>query len=335
VHPFGKHKTPVELRAKIGKYWGVEAVGTIQPFSEKPAMDLSGKFESIDLRELAAYTVQRLGYRAKSGQLDADIKWRVQQGLVDAEANLVIDKLRVERVIEGKEEAFNQVFGVPLKTALSMLRDRNDRVVLRVPIQGDFRDPKFRLHQVVAKAVGNAVTQGALSYFAPLGVTLLTGVVLPPGTVFVAKQLFDLATTLRFKPVVFPPSSYVLSPENKTYLEQMAARLKDRPRVKIVLCGIGTVTDLKKRQGITTSRPDAGKEKRTESDLPEETSPDANLITLTNEERDRLLELAELRAQAVKEALVKEGGIDARRLIICSPEVENRERATPRVEMGM
>ncbi len=330
-----EQETPVKLRAKFGKYWGVRAVGTIRPFSQKPVMDLRGKFESIDLRKLAAYTAQRVGYRAKSGHLDADIKWRVKQGLLDAEAELVIDKLSVVRVTEGKEDAFDRIFGISLKTALSMLRDRNGRIVLRVPIQGNFHDPEFRLHLVVAKAVSNAMKKGAVSYFAPLGVTLLTGVVIPPGTTFVATQLLDLATTLRFKPVVFGPSSHALSPANKAYLKQMATRLKNRPGVKIVLCGLGTIADIEKREGITMSRSYSSDTERTKGDIHTRRSPDTGKTALTQKQRNHLLELAEQRAQAVKDFLVVQEGIGAGRLIICSPEVEDSKKTPPRVEMGI
>jgi outer membrane protein OmpA-like peptidoglycan-associated protein len=55
-------------------------------------------------------------------------------------------------------------------------------------------------------------------------------------------------------------------------------------------------------------------------------------IVLAEEE---ILALSQARREAVKDFLVKEGGIDPERLILCSPGVDKDEKAKPRVDFSL
>jgi hypothetical protein len=320
--------TDITAKTRIGKYSTLQVSGKMQFFAEKPSINIEGKLETFNLLELRPYLEQRFAYLPKSGQLDANIHWRQTGSILDGEIFLFIRKLKVERVNYDKEDITARILGVPLESALNTLRDRNDIIRIRVPITGNLQDPEFRLYDVMRVGLVNAIKEGALSYFAPLGVQLIAGITLLPGTLYAAKKLLEFGTTLRLNPVSFRPLSNNLDQDARKYLSEIAALLKDRPKVSVVLCGIATLSDLRKLQGYETfDLSTKNEETRTDSAAVD--------LALPKAAKEQLEQLAQRRANIVKDYLIKTGSVEAERLILCSPEIQLKEAATPRVEIGV
>lgn len=311
-------KTPVDVKAKIGKYASFNADGFIQPFAEKKAIDFNGKIKSFDLKKLAPYASERYGFILNSGQLDADFELHVAGSALDTKAELLIYKLRAQKA-EG-DDKFAGLFNIPFEKAISIMRDKDDNIRLRVSASGDFTDMEFKFHNVMQKALREAIQQATVSYFVPIGVTVLTGVTLSPGTFFVAKKLLQLASTLRFEPVVFSPLGEQLSGEGAAYLDRVAELLDNKPNVRLIICGTSTLADLNTFRGEPVTPKDETKSKE---------------VFLSDEEKELMLALAQRRSDAVKDYMVQTGGIDAGKLVICSPVMEKDNKAPPRVELGI
>lgn len=301
------------LRAKIGDYATLQVKGSLVPKAARPTMNLEGRLKGLDLPPLNSYAARFLDYGVNSGHLDTDLTWRVQEGILDSEARVTLAKLTVEPLKKEDGSRLAEMLGMPVKSALSMLRDKDDAIRLRLPIKGDIRDPSFNLNSLIFMATRAAVQKAALSYYAPLGVTLLTGAVLPPGTLFVAGKVVDWATTLRVNPVHFAPLESAPDAEGLSHLDKVAELLKGKPKARLVLCGRAVPTDLQ------TLRRSSGRE---QGWAPAEG------------EEESLLELARSRALAVKDHLVARG-IDAGRLLVCSPDIEADENAAPRVDISI
>ncbi len=307
--------TPITLHSKIGRYASLNMAGTVSPFATATTMDLTGTLRSLELPPLNPYADQYLFYRLESGQLDADITIKVEEGVMNSEAALLIEKLKIKRVKEGKDP-FQQLTGFSFQYAVDLLRDKKDNIRVRLPIKGDIQSLDFQFGDVVTKALVAAVKKATLSYYAPIGVTLLTGVTLPVGSLYVSGKVIDWATAIRFKPVNFASNSAELSEDNRQYLDQVVTLLSDRPKVRVVLCGKATIAELVRDQGTLAT-------------LPEEKTVD-----ISPPEQMQLLELAGSRARKVKEYLVIQG-VEAKRLILCDPGVDNNGKGGPRVEISI
>ncbi len=308
-------KTPLSLECGVGTYASLALTGTISPFAKATTMDLKGTLSSLDLPSLNPYADQYLFYRMESGQLDADIVLKVDDGVMDSEANLLLEKLKIKKVREG-EDRFQAITGLPFQYTVDLLRDKKDDIRFRLPVKGDMRSPDFQLDDVVAKALAAAAKKAVISYFTPLGVTLLTGVTLPVGSIYVSGKIVDWATLLRFKPVIFVSGSAELSEENLLYLDSIVKLLGDRPKVRVLLCGKAGVAELG-NGGSASEKPESEKG----GDIP----PQQKTI---------LLELAGSRARQVKEYLVAHG-IEAKRLILCEPGIDPKPGGEPRVEIAI
>jgi hypothetical protein len=134
-----------------------------------------------------------------------------------------------------------------------------------------------------------------------------------------AMKLFEFLNKLRFEPVIFNAGQQQLGDEQKTYLDKLVKMLNERPKVHLSFCGFATVADLWLQDGGLASEPEEKWQ----------------LSSLTDTQRESLMQLANQRALAIKEYLVKEQSIDAKRLIICEPQYTPATDKLPRVEISL
>jgi hypothetical protein len=209
-----------------------------------------------------------------------------------------------------------------------VLKDSKNKIKLKVPITGDITDPKFNFTDAFNQALVKGMTKAAVSY--------LKYIFQPYGTMMTVVELGIVAgkkiTAVRLDPVFFNPGSDTISDSAVSYLERVAELMKTRPEIRIKVCGLATEAD--KSDGKKTSG-SKGPEQPTavekSSDAPEIEPYPEQLRPLTADER--LGSLAKKRAAGIKEYLVKNHGIEDDRLLMCLPEYDAREKATPRVEL--
>jgi len=242
----GKTGTPTDitLDAGMGKYSTVRVTGTIKPPWGTPDVNIHVGLKGIDLPSLTPYTTKYLGYILRSGQLDSEVDILVEKGTVDSQAGIVVNRIEMDALKAEDERRADERLGIPVKTALSLLTDKNDDIKLTLPVAGDLKDPEFDVSSVVVSATGLALQKGVTAYYQSLGATLLTGGLIPPGTFGILGKLFSGVTTMAFDPVVFQPLGLELNEPAKGHLDLMAEKLGEKPRVRLVLCGKVTREDI-------------------------------------------------------------------------------------------
>ena len=326
----GKPEQPstISLVGKIDDYTDVSIQGTVTPFAERLGLDLVAKIDDFDLPGLSPYLVQLIGYKVKSGHLDADIELRSLQGNLEGKSKLKISNAEVAPADAEIMERFERQLRVPLPTALAVLKDSNNKIKLKVPITGDIADPKFNFTDAFNQALVKGMTKAAVSY--------LKYIFQPYGTMMTVVELGIVAgkkiTAVRLDPVFFDPGSDTISNSAVSYLERVAELMKTRPEIRIKVCGLATEADKsdgKKNSGSKGPVQPTAVEKSSNASgiepYPEQLRPFT--------EDERLGSLAKQRAAGIKEYLVKNHGIEDDRLMICLPEYDAREKATPRVEL--
>ncbi len=337
--------TPLHLRARAGAYATLSADGAVAPLAPQVAATVEAGLKQIDLAPLTGYTAGAVGYRLKSGHLDAELAVQVEGGRLDARTRWQVNKLEMARLKQATGDPLSDHLGIPVNTALSLLRDRDDNIRLDVPVTGSVAEAKVglgaALRQVAVKATVKAVKSAVLHYLAPLSS--------PLGVALLAGKVVSLATALRFDPIVFAAGGAELPEAADPYLGRLATRLADRPRLRLTLCGLATRGDLPspepQSEGVAESEATAAPETTAARAAVDE--PDAVAAVgragaveekapppLTDAQRAALRALATARGDAIKAALV-ERGIAPERLFTCSPEVDPDPAAEPRVEVSL
>ena len=330
--------TEITISAGMGKYSAMSINGTLQPPWDTPDMDLHVGLKGIDLALMTPYTTKYLGYTIRSGHLDTKMDIRVEKGVLKSQAVVAVNRIEMYEIED--EQRTEEFLDIPVKTALSMLKDKNDNIHLTLPIEGDMKNPEFSIREVVAAATNQALKKGATLYYQDLGVSLLSGGLIPPGAYTMSGILFSDATTMKFQPVIFDPLSRKLTKPAKEYLDLVAEKLGKKPKVRLVLCGRPAIEDIAAlRTGdIDTELPTEPAEDSkdaTAETVPSE-APIIEKISLNEKEKTHLIEITKQRAFAVKDYLSETGGLDPERFFICNPDVELVEKGQPpRVDLSI
>lgn len=304
--------SPISLKGRIGKHSRIDVAGTMQPFAPEAGVDLVLQLEGIALTQLSPYMVDAMGYVLESGHLDANSTLKLDKGQLDASNTLTIRELELSPAENESQAEFDGILSLPLNSALNMLRDKHNTIVLELPVSGDMEQPDFDVSDVINTAVGKAIKQGSLTY--------LTMALQPYGSLItLARIAGEQATKVRLKPVSFEPGSAVHMEDSYDYLEKVAGILKDRPDVNIKICGLAVDEDRPAMGLKSASKDNDAKRKNEKDDLDGD---------------QQLLELAEQRAAAVKDHLVAEHTVSASRLVACQPHIDDEDdAAVPRVDL--
>lgn len=308
----------VSLNAKLNEYADVDIQGEVFAFADKPTLKLSGKVRSLELPPLSSYTEPQLGYNLSSGHLNADISLKIDQGTIDSENQLRIKQLKLEPSNPDKMEKFSKKLSMPLDAALSLLRDKDDNIKLKLPVKGDLESPDFDIADAINQSLGTAMKFAAMHY--------IKLALQPYGTLISLYQAAGTAgkmmTSIRMDPVNYAPNAAVLDEAATSYLQTSLKLLTERPKLNIKICGKAGREDyaaMVQAQALKSGKKAAPLVKEV-AQLP----PEIN---------EQLLKLARERGDAVKRYLVEQGGIDAGRLFVCHPEVDFAEESKPRAEL--
>ncbi len=306
----------IDLKGRINKYATIDIGGDARIFAAKPTFDLKAGLKSLNLPPLSSYTVPAAGYGIKSGVLDTRIDLSAKAGSFTGEVAVVANKLVLQALKVEQNDELTKTLGLPLNTALSLLRDRKDNIKLKIPLAGSIDDPRFGTGALIRQATTKALTNSVLAVCSPLGLPFKA-----------AGKLVNLATALRFEPVGFAPGSSELDAPSKERLTRAAEMLRERPGVRLVLTGFATAADTRALQAAAKNKTPAQTE--TKGAQAKQQPPPVP--------REELFELATLRGETVKDYLLDmgKGQIEAERLMLNNPEVEPRKETPPQVMVSL
>jgi hypothetical protein len=88
------------------------------------------------------------GYSVARGALDLDIRYRIEERRLVGEHRVVATDLTLGPKVEGAEGP-----GLPVRLAIALLRDKQGRIDLDVPVEGQLDAPEFDYGYVVKQAI--------------------------------------------------------------------------------------------------------------------------------------------------------------------------------------
>jgi len=310
--------TSFKLDSRFKRHGKVNVSGSIYPFRDKLTFKLQGEANAVDLRPTKSYLEKYLGYTVRSGQLTGDLSLEADSGKLNGLANIELEQFVLVAINQKKADEMEQQLGAPLNSALALLREKNKSIHLKIPISGNINDPKFNTDDAISQILTRAVVGSIKTYYADYG--LITAAYGPYGVaIFGASKVYGFLNKLRFNDLNFEAGQDALNTEQKAYLDNLAKMLASRPEVQLTLCGYVTHADLLNQESWLESEP---KEKQ-------------NPASLSKSRTKKLLRLASQRAEAVKDYLVEQQSIEAKRLIVCEPQYDAQADTLPRVEISI
>jgi len=274
---------------------------------------------------LSPYVIQNTGYSFISGEMQADIPLKINQNNLNGAINLTLYNPKVKSVKTPdpqKEEKGKIQLGMPLDSALKLLRDKQNNVKLNIPISGDISDPKFSVADSVNKVLAQTLQTSALSYLkfmlGPYGIGIS-----------LAEMAVEHASKIRLNPILFKPGSADLDEAAIDYLKRVGVILKEHPEAQVVVCGVATESDRAALSGspsAQTGESDKGGKNKTRPQKEPATSASTDAA---------LVALAKNRTKRIEDQLVNVHAITVKRIIKCKSEIDKSADAKPRVDLAI
>ena len=114
------------------------------------------QLSQIALNDVSPYFYQYLAHRVEKGSLGFHAAVDIQSGQLNSLLHLRIDSLEIS-----KKEKHDEALKLPVKLAVNVLKGRSGIIDLEVPIEGNLRDPEYKLGKAIGKIFKNLITKSA------------------------------------------------------------------------------------------------------------------------------------------------------------------------------
>ena len=217
----------IELSGKYDRYAPLEITGKINPLRDDLYLELKASFKDMDLTTGSPYSGRYAGYAIQKGKLSFQLEYLIKKKKLEAKNNVFLDQFTFGDPVESPEAT-----KLPVKLAVALLKDRDGKIELDIPVSGDLNDPKFSVGGVILKVIVNLLVKAATSPFALLS------------AVFGGGEELGYAD--------FDYGSASLTDATKKKLDIIGKALIDRPALKMDI--VGHVDPEKDLEGLKQDR---------------------------------------------------------------------------------
>jgi hypothetical protein len=197
------------LEGRISETGYFKSDGSIRLSAPFADTDVALIFRRVVMAELTPYCAEFAGYSIQQGTLDVDVRYRIHDGTLNGDHRVVATDLTLGPKVEGAKGQ-----PLPIRLAVALLKDKNGRIDLEVPVSGTPDSPQFDYKAVCWQAVK----------------TILGNVVAAP-----FRALGGGADDLEL--VGFAPGRADLPAPNKERLGKIGANVSERPELSVAIEG--------------------------------------------------------------------------------------------------
>ena len=360
-----KSRAKIRLDGQVDRYSPAHIAGEANLLSADLYTNITMSFKDIDLTIANPYSGRFIGYRIDKGKLSFDVTYLVEDRKLDAKQHIVVDQLELGERVESPD-----AMHLPIKLAVSLLKDKDGVIDLDLPMTGSLDDPKFRIGPIIWKIFVNLIVKAATAPFALLGHLFGGGehvniIEFPAGSAELDKpatdQLASIAKGLKERPALKLDVPIVYSATvDRPHLaaaqlnQELAARVgstrqgKKHPETATQEALADPekhfrllVEQYKASMGKDTPLPEsaaavlAAKRKETPAYDPAIADLNTALINKIDVPEAQLVSLGQDRAKAIQDALLSDGQIDPGRVFIvnAAPKPESGEKV--KVELAV
>lgn len=204
----------IDLAGKLAEPAPFAIRGTVFPDPAAPHADLTVECSTADLTQLTPYSARYAGYPIVEGTATTTVRYQLDGRQLTGQNLVYLDRLSF-----GEKQDSPDAIKLPLKLGVSLLKDRNGRITLDVPISGTLDDPEFSIGRVVSQTVQNMITSAATAPFRMLG------------------SLFGGGKDEDIQFVEFNAGESRLNPAALSKLGILGTALYERPQLRVAVIG--------------------------------------------------------------------------------------------------
>ena len=131
----------------------------------KKHQDIMLRIKGLDLTRVSPYSVAYLGRPFTDGTFSFVSRNTVNNSVLNGKNHIDIYKAEVGK----KRKDVDAQVKIPFKTALYILKDKDDKILLDVPVKGNVDSPEFSYMKLIWKTLGNLFVKVATSPIRAIG----------------------------------------------------------------------------------------------------------------------------------------------------------------------
>lgn len=218
------------LTGKIDDEAPLQIGGRLNPLAPTVFLDIEGSTKGVDLPRLTSYSVKYAGYPILKGKLSMDVKYKIEDQKLTASNRVFLDQLTFGERVDSPTAT-----KLPVRLAVSLLKNSRGEIDINLPISGTLNDPEFSVGGLIVQVIVN----------------LLTKIVTAPFSLLAAA--FGGGEELGY--IEFAPGAAALTDAQTQRLQTLAKALSDRPGLRLDI--IGRVDPAVDTDGILRAKYDA------------------------------------------------------------------------------
>jgi len=191
----------LDLQARIGREAPVTVKGEFNPFRQDRKLNIEATVKDFDLPGLSGYSGRYIGYGIARGKLSATLNYRVEDSKLSAENHVFLDQLTFGDAVDSPDAT-----NLPVRLAVSLLKNPRGEIDLNLPVGGTLDDPQFSVFGLVLRAFIGLITKAITAPFALIGREELSQFDFDPGSSQIGaaqeENLRDLAKSLQERPAL-------------------------------------------------------------------------------------------------------------------------------------
>ncbi len=152
------------LEGRVADAGYVRVAGTLRIADPLAATELDLIFRDVSMPDLTPYIAQFAGYSVRQGALDVDVRYHVQDRHLVGDHHVVAKDMVLGSKVEGEKSP-----GLPVRLAVALLKDKDGRIDLEVPIEGTVDSPEFNYRSVFWQAVKKILVNVVKAPFRAIG----------------------------------------------------------------------------------------------------------------------------------------------------------------------
>ncbi|MGZ8231494.1 MAG: DUF748 domain-containing protein, partial [Burkholderiales bacterium] len=207
-------RAELKLRGQVDKYGEARAEGVLIPRDPEKFLDITARFNNVDMPLLSPYTATFAGRTIAEGKLSLVLEYKIVNAQLAGENRIVLRDFRL-----GERVEVPNALDLPLDLAIALLKDSEGTIRLEIPVSGNVGNPEFDYGKVIRTAIGNAIVRIVTAPFRALA------------------GLFGKRNVDEVRTVRFAPGSDSITPAQGEQLDALAKALKERPQLKLVVKG--------------------------------------------------------------------------------------------------
>jgi hypothetical protein len=145
-----------------GGNFGLDA--EVDVFDPARLTDITIDVRQVDMPPISPMLVRYLGHPAEDGQFDLGLEYEIVASELNGNNRIVTQDFKLGDKVEGEG-----MVDLPLKLGLSLLTDKNGRMDLEFPIEGNIDDPGFGIGNAMSSAIKEISRELLKSPFRLLG----------------------------------------------------------------------------------------------------------------------------------------------------------------------